>query len=98
MFECVYIQMQTSIITVSLDKFTLTKSLHGYSGAFLDFHIVCHSAPPPTVGQKGEVSQKFAKAYEFAFGSEVAETDERMQGTFWINMFLKSICEQNLIS
>ena len=28
---------------------------------------------PPTVGQKGEVSQKFAKAYEFAFGSEVAE-------------------------
>ena len=43
MFECVYIQMQTSIITVSLDKSTLTKSLHGYSGAFLDFHIVCHS-------------------------------------------------------
>ena len=51
-----------------------------------------------TVGQKREVSQKFAKAYEFAFGSEVAETAERMQGTFWINMFLKSICEQNLIS
>ena len=53
---------------------------------------------PPTVGQKGEVSQKFAKAYEFAFGSEVAETAKRMQGTFWINMFSKSICEQNLIS
>ena len=50
------------------------------------------------MGQKGEVSQKFAKAYEFAFGSEVAETAERMQGTFWINMFSKSICEQNLIS
>ena len=54
--------------------------------------------PPPTVGQKGEVSQKFANADEFAFGSEVGETAERMQGTFWINMFSKSICEQNLIS
>ena len=50
------------------------------------------------MGQKGEVCQKFAKAYEFAFGSEVAETAERMQGAFWINMFLKSICEQNSIS
>ena len=36
--------MLSSIITVSLDKSTLTKSLHGYSGAFLDFHIVCHCA------------------------------------------------------
>ena len=51
-----------------------------------------------TVGQKGEVSQKFTKAYEFAFGSEVAETTERIQGTPHLNMFLKSICEQNLIS
>ena len=39
--------MQTSIITVSLDKSTLTKSLHGYSGSFPDFHIVSHSASPP---------------------------------------------------
>ena len=53
---------------------------------------------PPTVGQKGEVSQKFAKAYEFAFGSEVAKTAERMQGTSHLSMFLKSICEQNSIS
>ena len=58
----------------------------------------CAGGGGGTVGQKGEVSQKFAKAYEFAFGSEVAETAERTQGTFWINMFLKSICEQNLIS
>ena len=50
------------------------------------------------MGQKGEVSQKFAKAYEFAFGREVAENAKKMQGIFWINMFLKSICEQNLIS
>ena len=39
--------MQTSTITVSLDKSTLTKSLHGYSGAFLDFHIVSHSGGEP---------------------------------------------------
>ena len=42
--------MQTSTITVSLDKSTLTKSLHGYSGAFLDFHIVSWGPPkPPSV-------------------------------------------------
>ena len=50
MFECVYIYMQTSIITVSLDKSTLTKGLYGYSRAFPDFHIVSRSAPP-TEGQ-----------------------------------------------
>ena len=63
--------------------------MHGY---------ICHASRGGTVGQKGEVSQKFAKAYEFAFGSEVAETAERMQSTFWINMGSKSICEQNSIS
>ena len=50
-----------------------------------------------TVGQSGEVSQKMAEAYEFAFGSEVAKTAEILQGTS-LKMFLKSICEQNLIS
>ena len=37
-------------------------------------------------------------SYAFAFGSEVVRTAERMQGTFCVNMFLKSICEQNSIS
>ena len=32
-----------------MDKSTLTKNLHGYSGAFPDFHIVSRSAPPPYV-------------------------------------------------
>ena len=49
------------------------------------------------MGQKGEVSQKFAKAYEFAFGSEVAETTERTQAISQENVFLKPICEQNSI-
>ena len=37
-------------------------------------------------------------AYEFAFGSEVAKTAKRMLGTSHLNVFLKSICEQNSIS
>ena len=36
--------IKNSFHTLNLDKSTLTKSLHGYSGAFPDFHIVCHSA------------------------------------------------------
>ena len=54
--------------------------------------------PPSTVGQSGEISQKLAYVYEFAFGGEVAKTAERMQGRYQLNMFLKSICEQNSIS
>ena len=54
--------------------------------------------PHPTVGQSGEISQELAYAYEFAFGGEVAKTAGRMQGTSQLNMFLKSICEQNSIS
>ena len=51
-----------------------------------------------TMGQSGEISQNLASAYECAFGSEVAKTTERMQGTSELSMFLKSICEQNSIS
>ena len=51
-----------------------------------------------TMGQSGEISQNLASAYECAFGSEVAKTAERMQGTSHLSMFLKSICEQNSIS
>ena len=48
--------------------------------------------------QSGEISQKLAYAYEFAFGGEVAKTAERMQGSSHLNMFLKSIFEQKSIS
>ena len=50
--------MQTSIITVSLDKSTLTKSLHGYSGAFPDFHIVSRSGGVWRVNRKIPISVK----------------------------------------
>ena len=50
------------------------------------------------MGQSGEVSQKLAYAYQCAFGSEVAKTGEGMEVTSQLNMFLKSICEQNSIS
>ena len=53
--------MQTSIITVSLDKSTLTKSLHGYSGAFLDFHIVSRSGGGGL--RRGEITKSLGNIY-----------------------------------
>ena len=52
------------------------------------------------MGQSGEISQNSVSAYDYecAFGSEVAKTAERGQGTSHLSMFSKSICEQNSIS
>ena len=41
--------------------------------------------------------RNISKAYECAFGSEVAETTERTQAISQENVFLKPICEQNSI-
>ena len=51
--------------------------------------------PPPHYGPEW---RNISKAYKCAFGSEVAKTAERMQGSSHLHMFLKSICEQNSIS
>ena len=42
---CIY-SVVNFIYSGSLDKSTLTESLHGFFGAFPDFHTVSSSAPP----------------------------------------------------
>ena len=49
---------------------------------------------PPHYGPEW---RNISKAYECAFGSEVAETTERTQAISQENVFLKPICEQNSI-
>ena len=98
--NCVFFKITILIQAIAGQSYSQTALICTHFEQLGYFHMEAKSLPlwGGTVGQKGEVSQKFAKAYEFAFGSEVAETAERMQGTFWINMYLKLICEQNLIS
>ena len=48
-------------------------------------------------GHYGPEWRNISKAYECAFGSEVAETTERTQAISQENVFLKPICEQNSI-
>ena len=43
---CIY----SDLILNCFSKFGQIHTLHGYSGAFSDFHIVSHCAPPPPQG------------------------------------------------
>ena len=56
--------------------------------------ITKRSINPPHYGPEW---RNISKAYECAFGSEVAETTERTQAISQENVFLKPICEQNSI-
>ena len=60
----------------------------------LAFLFYGHFLYPPHYGPEW---RNISKAYECAFGSEVAETTERTQAISQENVFLKPICEQNSI-
>ena len=60
------------------------------------FEILPHSGPLRG-GHYGPEWRNISKAYECAFGSEVAETTERTQAISQENVSFKPICEQNLI-